>query len=112
MILFFTLLAAINCKQSQTGVVDVFNHSGQAIDSIHFSINNYNFIFFGIETGGKASRTFTKDSAASKRDVWYSCKGFVKDSIVFNQFFSSNDMGHIPDSFRVRILPGFKLEQF
>jgi hypothetical protein len=124
-ILFIVLLAAagvasylllvrqaLNFKSAGSGLVQIVNDTGSMIDSVQVRINNYQVATGPLQPGHTGNYTFKRRGVNSKHDIVYFIKGFKNGQIAFGQHFFSNDLGHIPDSFKVRITPALKLEQF
>lgn len=103
---------ALNIKSAGSSRVHTVNNCGFTIDSLQIQVNNYKFTTAALQAGATGNYTFKRKPVHAKHDVVYTLKGYRGGRPVIDQPIFSNDLGYVPGSFRVRILPGFKVEQF
>jgi hypothetical protein len=109
-IILFFLGSCINIQE--TAQIQIKNDSEISVDSVLVAVNNYKFTTGSIAPGKTVNFSFSQDSVRARHDVWYTFKGFVKDSVIFSQSIFSNDLGHVSKSFNIRINDSLQLTEY
>jgi hypothetical protein len=91
--------------------VSIQNNSSVRFDSAHAFINNHKIKFNDIQLKERVTAFTTTDSISAGHDVLYSFKLFIKDSIVGQATYYSNDMGYVENEFKVIINDSLQIKR-
>lgn len=108
--LFLYLLSSLlSCNN--TGEILIKNESNVKFDSTFFDINNLRIELGLINPKDSIRIKFDKNLVLAYHDVFYTLTLKIKDSTISSGTYFSNDLGYIPDTFKLEITKGLKIIQ-
>ena len=110
-LLFVPVIVLAVCFFQQVATVNIVNESDVKFDSIRMTINDYSVLLSDVYPLGSITHKFEKRFVKAKYDVLYTFKCYSKDSLRIKEIIFSNDLGHVPNDFKVRITDKLKLVQ-
>ena len=77
------------------------NQADKSLDSVWVDINGHHLTTKPILPGDSISVQFSEAQIRPSHDVVFTFNAFIKDSSAIKAIFFSNDLGYLPDRFKV-----------
>jgi hypothetical protein len=108
----YILLTFLLLSCNKNVKVLIANESKVNIDSVVIGINNYKHTTNTLKSDSSKTVLINTASIVANHDVVYFFIFYSADSIIAKETIFSNDLGYIPDIFKVKLTDSLRIKEY